>query len=111
MAKLTASFEDLTRSLGTIRQCERDNLVESRELDIVQNDQRTVDAANGVVADARLDVHHPGVDGEILSGYVSCGGRVYLRRGKDKAKKGDVKWCTASSWVVELSSASYGERR
>ena len=79
----TASFKDLTRSLGTIGEGQRDNLVESRELDIVQNDQRTVDAANGVVADARLDVHHPGVDGEILSGHVCGGGRVYLRRGKD----------------------------
>ena len=69
----TASFEDLTRSLGSIGQSQGDNLVESRELDIVQNDQGTVDAANGVVADARLDVHHPGVDGEILSGHV-CGG-------------------------------------
>lgn len=72
MAKHTASFEDLTRSLSAIGQCERDNLVESRELDIVQNDQRAVNTANGVVADARLDVHHPGVDGEILSGH-DCG--------------------------------------
>jgi hypothetical protein len=68
----TASFKDLTRSLGAVGQGQRDNLVESRELDIIQNDEGTVDAANGVVADARLDVHHPRVDGEILSGHV-CG--------------------------------------
>jgi hypothetical protein len=78
MARLTASFEDLTRSLSAIGQGKRDNLVESRELDIVQNDQRTVDTANGVVADARLDVHHPGVDGEILSGH-GCGGDALSR--------------------------------
>jgi hypothetical protein len=73
VAKRTASFEDLTRSLCAIGQGQGNNLVESRELDIVQNDQGTVDTANGVVADARLDMHHPGVDGEILSGHV-CGG-------------------------------------
>lgn len=39
--------------------------------DIVQNDQRTVDTSNGVVADAWLDVHHPGVYSTVAC-HCSC---------------------------------------
>ena len=37
LRQLTASFEDLSRALGAIRQREGDNLVESREFDLSTN--------------------------------------------------------------------------
>jgi hypothetical protein len=52
---LTSSLEDLTRSLGAIGQSQLDDLVVSRELDILHDDQRSIDTADGVIPDSRYD--------------------------------------------------------
>lgn len=90
----TSCFKDLARSLAAIGQGQGHDLVESREFDlcflvsahapsclllispthIVQNDQRTVDAANGVVPDARRHGHHARVDISVFG--HGCGRRA-----------------------------------
>lgn len=78
LLELTSGLEDLTRALSSIGKRERHNLVEPRELDLIRrncrqlssswklsasckipyilkNDKRSVDAADGVVPNARHD--------------------------------------------------------
>lgn len=56
---------------------------------IIEDDQRTVDAADGVVADARLDGGHPGVDEVGRHGGVS---RTAREGGMEQGKESKGSW-------------------
>ena len=94
MGDLTSGLQHLTGALSAIGKGERHNFIVTRELDlfhiymisicspdiprpvswvpahVIKDDQRSVNTANGVVADAGLDGGHPGVD------KIGHGGRI-----------------------------------
>lgn len=53
---LPRHFEDLTTTSRSIGQGQRDNLVERRELDVIENDKRTIDGRHCPVVEAWFDV-------------------------------------------------------
>jgi hypothetical protein len=78
---LTSSFQDLSRALGAIRQCQRHDLVVPGEFDLssickllqcivddfeaayaLKDDQWTVYTADGVVSQPRRHLHHSGIE-------------------------------------------------
>lgn len=118
--QLTASFENLSRALGAIRQRKGDNLVEAGEFDlsiervsvlswragasvaayVVENDQRTVHAADRVVPYPWLDGHHAGVEAGHVGGGDERFGEGCVAQGR---VVGGRKWRWSSrSWVTKL---------
>lgn len=52
----STDFEDLSSSHSSVRQGELNDFIVRRKLDIVQDDQRTVDGGDGSVVESRVDV-------------------------------------------------------
>lgn len=75
----------MSRPLGAIWQSQGNNLVISGELDILNNDQGTIDTSDSIVTDARSDavgrgftrVSHCGGCDEVVRYMVLAGGSDY----------------------------------